>query len=167
MAKKTSIVIYMSIAGLFFVLLGLSNQNVISQNATPDQKSFENQSAVNTTEIANNFSSVESFANPPDLNLDEFPLNTKMIAKELTGLNPAEISNYPITDLSPNDIKLAFTLLNPFNLGKVLLNIPQNDLLEIQNMLSPSLFNQTLNRLLPADKDQVEDRLSHLASKMQ
>lgn len=161
MTKKMYVVTCMSIAILFFVLSGLSNQNVMSQNTTPGQRSFENQSAVNTTENANNSSSVESFANPADLNLDEFPLNAKMIAKELTELNPTEISNYPITKLSPNDIKLAFILLNPFNLGKVLLNIPQNDLLKIQNVLLPSLFNQTLNRLLPADKDQVEDRLSH------
>jgi hypothetical protein len=161
MTKKMSIFTCMSIAILFFVLSGFSNQNVMSQNTTLGQGSFENQSAVNTTENANNSSSVKSFANPADLNLDEFPLNTKMIAKELTELNPTEISNYPITKLSPNDLKLAFILLNPFNLGKVLLNIPQDDLLKIQNILSPSLFNQTLNRLLPADKDQVEDRLSH------
>src|SRR4051794_23611202 len=115
MTKKMSVATCMCIEALIFVLSGLANQNAISQNATMNQRSFENQSGLNATENANNSSSFEPFANPAELNLDDFPLNTKMIAKELTELNPAEISNYPITELSPNDITLAFNLLNPFN----------------------------------------------------
>ena len=67
---------------------------------------------------------------------------------ELTRLSPTEIRQFQITVLTEEDIKSVLALLNPHNLAKVLLNISDEDLAEIQNMLSPSTFNQTLNRTL-------------------
>ena len=102
---------------------------------------------------------LESQANPTDFPTD-FPSNAKKIAMELTKLTPTEISQYPITKLSPEDIKSAFELLNPSNIVKVLLNIPQADLVEIvENKLDLTTFNQTLSRLSDANRTQIEERL--------
>ena len=85
---------------------------------------------------------------PPNI-----PSNVKKIAMELTKLTPTEISHYPITNLSPQDIKSVFELLNPSNIVKVMLNIPQTDLVEIvENKLGITTFNQTLSRLPDANR---------------
>ena len=90
----------------------------------------------------------------------DVPFNAKKIAIDLTKLTPTEIGQYPITNLSPEDIKSAFELLNPSNIAKVLLNIPQADLVElVENKLNPITFNQTLVRLPEANRTQVEERL--------
>ena len=97
----------------------------------------------------------------PDLASDDSQLsnNAKLIALELTTITPAEVSQYPIANLSREEIVSVLELLNPQVLAKVLLNIPQEDLETIQFMLTQSEFNQTLNRLVDEDRTQVEDRL--------
>jgi hypothetical protein len=100
--------------------------------------------------------------NPTDFPTD-VPFNAKKIAMDLTKLTPTEISHYPITNLSPEDIESAFELLNPSNIAKVLLNIRQADLVEVvENKLNPTTFNQTLSRLPEANRTQVEERLYDL-----
>jgi hypothetical protein len=131
--------------------------NLFSQNA-----SAQNMTDSNLTGNATEPSVVEPLGRPEDLaNGDsQFSLNARNIAIELTKITPAELSQYPITDLSREDILSVLGLLNPRVLAKVLLNLPQEELMKMQDMLSPSAFNQTLNRLLEVNKTQVEDRLS-------
>jgi hypothetical protein len=105
-------------------------------------------------------SSVEPFGDPGDITGSQFSSNAKKIAMELTEITPEEVGQYPLTNLSSKDILSVFELLNQFDLAKVLLNIPQQDLIKIQVMLSPSAFNMTVDRLLEANRTQVEDRLS-------
>jgi Mg/Co/Ni transporter MgtE len=68
-------------------------------------------------------------------------------------------SENPITDLSNDDIKLVFQFLDSVDLTKVLLHIPQQDLLKIQQRLTPEVCAEYLNRLAESDRIQVEDRL--------
>ena len=142
---------------IMILVLSFTPINLYSQNA-----SAQNMTDSNLTGNATEPSVVEPLGRPEDLaNGDgKFSLNARNIAIELTKITPAELSQYPITDLSREDIQSVLGLLNPRVLAKVLLNLPQEELMKMQVMLSPSAFNQTLNRLLEVNKTQVEDRLS-------
>jgi Mg/Co/Ni transporter MgtE len=89
---------------------------------------------------------------------DRFPLNIEQIAMELTSLTPEEIRYYPLTDLTPEEIELVLEHLTPNNLAKVLLNIPQESLLEIQDILSPLTIDKTLDRISEPNRTQIENR---------
>jgi hypothetical protein len=86
-----------------------------------------------------------------------FPSKAVDIAMELTQLSSAELVDYPITDLSTDEITSVFQLLNPLNLAKVLLNINQKDLVQIQNITT---FDEITARLFEENKSQVQHRLS-------
>jgi hypothetical protein len=89
----------------------------------------------------------------------QFRHNAEDIASELRSLTPQEITKYPITDLSNKDIKLVLQFLDPVDLTKVLLYIPQEDLIKIKHRLNPITFDESLNRLSDEDRTQVEERL--------
>jgi Mg/Co/Ni transporter MgtE len=82
---------------------------------------------------------------------------------ELNSLTPAEIRTYPLNDLSNNDIRLVLGFLSPSDLTKVLLNIPQENLLHIRDALTPVTFDQMINKLSETDKTKVENRLSSVS----
>jgi hypothetical protein len=89
----------------------------------------------------------------------KFRHNAEDIAMELSSLTPQEIKEYPITDLSNKDIILVLGFLEPADLTKVLLYIPQQDLITIEHRLVHHDFNEYLNRLSESDRIQVESRL--------
>ena len=146
------VIITIMILVLSFAPINLYSQNVSAQNMTDS----------NLTGNATEPSVVEPLGRPEDLaNGDsKFTLNARNIAIELTKITPAELGQYHITDLSREDIESVLGLLNPRVLAKVMLNLPQEEFMKMQDMLSPSIFNQTLNRLIAVNKTQVEDRLS-------
>jgi hypothetical protein len=146
---------------ILVIALSFAPTNQYSQYATA-----QNMTGGNLTGNATESQTVESFGRPEELadGNDQFSPNVRKIARELTKITPAEISHYPITNLSREDIISVLELLNPRVLAKVLLNIPQEDLIKMQDMLTSSIFNQTLNRLAEANKTQVEDRLSSVSA---
>jgi hypothetical protein len=146
---------------LFIITILILASSFASINLFSQIASAQNMTDSNLTRNATEPSVVEPLGRPEDLaNGDsKFSLNAKNIAIELTKITPAEISQYHITDLSREDIVSVLGLLNPRVLAKVMLNIPQEDLIKMQDMLAPSTFNQTLNRLFEVNKTQVEDRL--------
>jgi hypothetical protein len=90
----------------------------------------------------------------------KFTHNARLIAMELSELSPVEISQYPISDLSNEDIKLVFGYLTPGNIAKVLMNISQEDLVKIQSELTPTYFDRILLIRLPeVERTQVQDRI--------
>ena len=148
---------------LLYILSYSNIQNSFSQNVTGNIEGFQNMTAGNFSGNATESSTVEGLGVPRQLTAAEFnnrvPTKAQNIAMELTKLSPTEIRQYPISILSAEEIGLALELLNPHNLAKVLLNISQEDLAELQSMLPPSVLNQALNRLSDADRTQVQDRL--------
>jgi hypothetical protein len=162
MGTKSSILIILILLSLFFVLNSqYSNATVLKikgLKTVHSQNETDRNLAGNATE-----SFFEPFGDPGDITGSQFSSNAKKIAMELTEITPEEVSQYPITNLSSKDISSVFELLNPLDLAKVLLNIPQQDLMKIHVMLSPSAFNKTVDRLLEANRTQVEDRLSSLS----
>jgi hypothetical protein len=167
MSERLYAVVYLTTAAFFCIIANAFSQNGNAQNITEDRPTDLPQN--NKTEgnklknATGSTGTIEPQGTISDMSVGGTPI-TKEIAIELTELTPSEVSQYPITSLSAEDIKLAFGSLNPLNLAKVLLNIPQGDLIEVKNKLTPSNFNQTLNKLLEVDRTQVEDRLSSAAS---
>jgi hypothetical protein len=163
MGEKLCAVMYIMTAAFLIIITNVYSQNGTAQNVTegrPIDLPQKNKTEGNKTENATGSAgAIAPQGTPSDLIAGGTPI-TKEIAMELTELTPSGVSQYPITNLSAEDIKLAFGSLNPLNLAKVLLNIPQEDLIEVKNKLTPSTFNLTLNRLLEANRTQVEDRLS-------
>lgn len=146
------VIITIMILALSFAPINLYSQIASAQNMTDG----------NLTGNATEPPVVEPLGRPEDLanGGSQFTLNARNIAIELTKITPAELSQYPITDLSREDIQSVLGLLNPRVLAKVLLNLPEEELMKMQDMLTPSAFNQTLNRLFEVNKTQVEERLS-------
>lgn len=86
---------------------------------------------------------------------------SELVTKEISNLTMEEISTYPISSLSMNDIEKVFGSLSTYDLTRLLLGIPHEDLIEIENKLGSMVFNQTINRLTDANKTQVVDKLSN------
>lgn len=110
------------------------------------------------------FRNSERFAEPPDFNISNSWENlyvSSIIAKELVGLNESEIKDYPFSDLPSKDIKAVFMILDSGNITKVLLNIPVNEIKEIQNKLSEEEFNNILNRVSIENQTQIKERINN------
>ena len=93
--------------------------------------------------------------------LERSPMASELVTKEISNLTMEEISTYPISSLSMNDIEKVFGSLSTYDLTRLLLGIPHEDLIEIENKLGSMVFNQTINRLTDANKTQVVDKLSN------
>ena len=93
-------------------------------------------------------------------NDDNFSPNAMVIVQDILHYNQTEIKDYPLTDLPPEDIKSVFMILDSGNITKVLLNIPVNDIHEIQNMLSEEEFNNILNRVSIENQTQIKERIN-------
>jgi hypothetical protein len=90
-----------------------------------------------------------------------FESNAQNIAEELGEWNETEIRDYPLTDLPIEEIKAVFMILDSGNITKVLLNIPVNDIQEIQNKLSEDEFNNILNRVSIENQTQIKERIDN------
>jgi hypothetical protein len=82
-----------------------------------------------------------------------------IIAKQLIELNETEIKDYPLTDLPPEDIKAVFTLLNPGNLSKVLLNIDDGLFKNIYNKSTPMTFDKMIQNISESDRNKIQKRV--------
>lgn len=99
---------------------------------------------------------------PPDN--DRFHHNSEDIALELSSLTPFQIGEYPITDLSDNDLMLALSFLAPADLGKVLKNIPVQDLVVVKERVGESKFNEFLSKVGVSEREVLENTLALVES---
>ena len=138
-------------------------QNTLYQNVIESRaQTIQNKTSGNFSGNASEPSIVEGLGKPGACPLKWARQTSTQGSKYRNGAyrpSPVEIRQYPIILQSSGDIQSVLSLLNPHNLAKVLLNISQEDLLEIQNILSPSAFKQILNKL-PDANEPVQDRLS-------
>ena len=100
---------------------------------------------------------------PPDFNSQDnnFSPNAMIIAQDMELYNETEIKEYPLTDLPPEEIKAVFSILDSGNITKVLLNIPGNDIKEIQNILSEDEFNNIMNKVSIENQTQIKERIDN------
>lgn len=94
----------------------------------------------------------------PDTN---FLSNAEIIAQEISLYTDTEIKDYPLADLPAEEIKAVFMILDLGNITKILLNIPVNDIQEIQNKLSEEEFNSILNRVSIENQTLIKDHINN------
>ena len=82
-------------------------------------------------------------------------LTSDLVAEELSNLSPDEIVDYPLHELSSDDIERTLTLLSDEDLNNVLYNIHPDSLQIILIKISPSMKSSVLERLVPATKARV------------
>ena len=83
-----------------------------------------------------------------------------VISDSLMALSPNQIKDYQLTDFSDDEIKGALSLLDPGNLSKVLLNMPKQDLITIEDRITPESFNNTINKIVEPDRLVLSSRLN-------
>ena len=91
---------------------------------------------------------------------NNFSPNAMIIALDIALYNQTEIKDYPLTDLAPEEIKAVFNILDSGNVTKVLLNIPVNDIKEIQDKLPAEEFNNILNKVSIKNQIQIKERIN-------
>jgi hypothetical protein len=93
-------------------------------------------------------------------NDDKFQLTTEQIANELNSLTPQEIREYPLADLTAEEIESVFGYLSSGDLASILLNIPQTSIIELRNIVTPVTFSEIISRITEPDRTQIENRVS-------
>jgi len=146
------------------VLLILFNSN---NNSLPSVDAAQTKVLNETTENSNldqpreNRSSIlnqegSTKAEPSDLSgAVEAILPPELVAEELSSLNPEEIANYPLQELSTDDIVTTFNLLSDQTLEKVLSNIRPDNLKIIFDKIPSEMHHSIIGRLNPQLKNQI------------
>ena len=135
------------------ILYGCYNLEIV-EAAGPHAKAgdFHDSDSVTTKHIFNSSNSLDNLNVP-------FISNAQIIATELIGLNETEIKDYPLADLPREEIKFVFDELNSGNLSKVLLNMEDNDIKNIYDKFTPTVFNKIIDRISESDKIQIQKRV--------
>jgi hypothetical protein len=178
-ATYTCIMKYFVLTSIILLLLFAGNRHsyipksifAIEANGTNANSNVDNltsnKSVVNGSSVApdvsvnteNNKMSPDTFGttSPDEQNTDYI----NNIVKELSSASSSKIANYPINDISSDDIVRVLNKLSVTDLYKVLSGINQNSFMNLLNeQLSPDQVNQILDRL-PADKKQsIENRVT-------
>ena len=146
------IVVAMFLIGLLFAM-----NNQLPEKALALQMSLDNKTgATNATNIVDNGTSDKDEGikiGPEDLPTnEERTLGTEIIADNLHNLTPEEIAEFPLHELSSEDLVIIFKSLSIEDLEKTLSSITSQNLKEILNNKVPEdEVGQILNRL-PQDK---------------
>ena len=124
------------------------NQSSTINNSEQEQKD-DRSSIFNETD--------SSKANPSELSLPETTLNPELAAKELSSYNLSEIADYPLQELSFDDILATFNLVSDETLEKVLINIKPENLQVIFDKI-PSFYHESIfERLSPEAQNYIRD----------
>lgn len=95
-------------------------------------------------------------AEPSDLSgAVQAVLPPEIVAEEMSSLNPEEIANYPLHELSSDDIVTTLNLLSDQSLEKVLGSIKSDNLKIIFDKIGPEMHQSILSRLNPELKNQI------------
>lgn len=86
-------------------------------------------------------------ADPADLGLEGSTLTPELVSKELTNSNSSEIADYPLQELSADDIMAAFNLISDATLEKVLTNITSENLNTIFDKINSFYYESILERV--------------------
>lgn len=98
-----------------------------------------------------------SKANPNELKLKETIRTPELAAKELNSSESSQIADYPLQELSSDDILATFNLVSDETLEKVLTNIKPENLKVIFDKI-PSFFHESIfERLSPETQNYIQD----------
>lgn len=157
---------YLSLSGYFFFIVIIQlNFGSVTSVALGSQTDDLNQSSTisnSEQEQEDDRSSIfnetdSSKANPSELLLPETTLNPELAAKELSSYNQSEIADYPLQELSFDDILATFNLVSDETLEKVLINIKPENLKVIFDKI-PSFYHESIfKRLSPEAQNYIRD----------
>ena len=88
------------------------------------------------------------------------PSRACIVAEQLKKLNGSQIADFGLADYGNEVIKRALNLLDAGNLTKVLRNLPKEDLMAIENGLSPEVLNSIINKTAATDRLNISARLN-------
>jgi len=151
MVKLSMILI--SITSLMIILINLHPfPKTQGQEMSPsDFASFEN--------FTMDQAKTSDFSAMASCNSTELQTTSCKVARDLITLKAEEIKNYGLTDFSDIDIENALNLLDPENLTKVLLNIPDDDLLQINDRLTNSTLNNILSKIPEHQRNEILNKI--------
>ena len=157
---------YLSLSSYIFLIIIIQlNFGLVTPEALGSQTDDLNQSsAINNSEQEQKddkssiFNETDSSrANPSELSLPETTLNPELAAKELSSYNQSEIADYPLQELSFDDILATFNLVSDETLEKVLINIKPENLQVIFDKI-PSFYHESIfERLSPEAQNYIRD----------
>jgi Mg/Co/Ni transporter MgtE len=96
-----------------------------------------------------------SKANPNDLRLKGGTLNPELVARDLISLNSSQFAEYPLEELSSDDILATFNLISDETLDKALTNIKPENLKTIFDKILPLDYESIFERLSPETQKYV------------
>ena len=86
-------------------------------------------------------------ASPRDLKLNGNALTPELVSAELTNYNSSQIADYPLQELSADELMTAFNLISDATLEKVLTNITSENLKIIFDKINSFYYESILDRL--------------------
>ena len=96
-------------------------------------------------------------ANPGELNLKGTTLTPDLVVKELNNLSSEQIVEYPLQELSSDDLLTTFKLLSDETLEKVLTNIKPDNLKIIFDKILPFNYESILKRVNQQTQKYIQD----------
>ena len=150
--------IYFSLWSLFLVTVNIGLiSNIFAQNYSAHSDSLSAQN-ITRQEVDNRTLILEAQNDtkfePANLG-GKGELTSDLVAKELSSLSLEEIVDYPLHELSSDDIERTLMLLSDGDLNRVLYNIHPDSLQMIFLKISPSIKGSILERLDPATQAHV------------
>ena len=132
-----------------------TNNTNPSSDITVGQQEQEDE---NENDLAAMFNEPEDTkANPDELNLKGTTLTPDLVVKELNSLNSEQIAEYPLQELSSDDILTTFKLLSDETLEKVLTNIKPDNLKIIFDKILPFNYESILERVNQQTQKYIQD----------
>jgi chromatin remodeling complex protein RSC6 len=101
---------------------------------------------------------------PGDISEDEDMLTSELVTEELTTLNSTQIADYPLQELSSDEIIETFNILSDTDLQKVLGNTKPENLQIIFAKIPGELHDLILSRLDSSTKSYVESSIGGMLS---
>jgi hypothetical protein len=101
---------------------------------------------------------------PGDISEDEDMLTSELVTEELTSLNSTQIADYPLQELSSDEIIETFNILSDTDLQKVLGNTKPENLQTIFAKIPGELHDLILSRLDSSTKSYVESSIGGMLS---
>lgn len=98
-----------------------------------------------------------SKANPNELHSGETSLISDLVVKELKNLSSVQLAEYPLQELSSDDILTTFKLLSDETLEKVLTSIKSDNLKIIFDKILPLDYESILERVNQQTQKYVQD----------
>jgi hypothetical protein len=113
---------------------------------------------IDPSNVNNDSSQKDSKIDPKDIGKTK-SLIAQRVLNDLSHLTPSEVKDYPLSDLSVEDLEDVLKGLSSSNLAKILSSISNEQLNNIKSKLPSDIFTEILDKLEEDVRTEVTDRL--------